>query len=725
MNDKTLDIKDISTIPVLDGTNHGHLQMRMKIHLSYRDLLDVCKNSQSNDTSTSSVNKWRKASFEAINLITIRITERVFREVVNSETIENSHLLWTKISKQYASKRAVNRGQVWMDWKSCFYDGNLQNYIDNCRKLMMELDAVTIVVPNELLLYFLLGKLGGNPHLSQFVETLTFNKDIIEEPMIILSRLQDFASHINHNNRCTTHKKGDCCAENPQLRPSQREKKCKNNSRTHLSIAKALTAIGGPMFPMRNQVIVNCGATHHMFNSPEFFPDFFKNIRSKVAAGDSQSNLLALGIGATELKCQGKVLKLENCLFVPKIKCNLISMLELFKDQLTIQKADNHFSLRSEGKILLKGEICDRLMYITYDFFKTLLTFVDANLWNYHLGHPGQAVTLNQLSTLWIPHIDVVGPITPESVSGSCFLPTIVDQATLYKLIRFLAKKYDSFNQFVVVKNYMENHHDRKIKKLVSDRGGEFLNQKFKNLSTGCGFVHIFSPPETPEHNGFAKRENRTVLEKAHCLLNHSNLPNQYWAEAVNTTVFLSNLSPTASRGNKSPHSLWTNCFVRLTKLQTFGCQAVIHSLKRQQDWKLAPPGKEGVLLGFENGNTEYPILRLTDLKVAVTTNFTFNENIFPTIVGRKRSSTWCIKDEHTDHNVSLITEPADNAVSNNSETMEDEVPAEESSIEDVPPLNSPTHPVTDNHLMNHEDSPDQQQQRNNNRTHHLKVIGP
>ncbi|MBW0470028.1 hypothetical protein O181_009743 [Austropuccinia psidii MF-1] len=673
MNDKSLDIKDISTIPVLDGTNYGHWQMRMKIHLRSRDLLKLCKNSQSNDTSTSSVNKGKKASFEAINLITIRITERVFREVVNSETIENSHLLWTKISEQYASKRAINRGQVWMDWQCCFYDGNLQNYIDNCCKLMMELDAVSIVVPNEFLSYSLLGKLGGNPQLRQFVETLTFNKDIIEKPMIILSQLQDFASHIKlnnssnakkehdssalitsfeephkiifycsnskHNNRCTTHKKEDCWAENPQLRLSRQEKKCKNNARTHLSIAQALTTIGGPMSPMCNQVIIDCGATHHMFNSPEFFPDSFKNIRPKVATGDSQSNLLALGIGNTELKCQGKVLKLENCLFVPKLKCNLI------------------------------------------------------------IKYP-----------LDIIHIDVVGPITPESVSGSHFLLTIVDQATSYKIVKFLTKKYDSYNQFVGAKNYMENHHDRKIKKLVSDRGGEFLNQKFKNLSTECGFVHIFSPPETPEHNSFAKRANHTVLEEARCLLNHSNLPNQCWAEAVNTSVFLCNLSPTASRGNKSPHSLWTDSPIKLTKLRTFGCQAVIHSLKRQRDWKLAPPGQEGVLLGFENGDTAYQILRLSDLKVAVTRNVTFNKKIFPTIAGRNRSSTWCVKDEHTDHNVSLITEPANNVALNNSETMEDELPTEESCIEDVPPLNSPTHPVSDNNSMNHENSFEQQQ---------------
>ncbi|MBW0537005.1 hypothetical protein O181_076720 [Austropuccinia psidii MF-1] len=252
----------------------------------------------------------------------------------------------------------------------------------------MDLDAVSIVVPNELISYSLLGKLGGNPHLSQFVETLTFNEDIIEKPMIIPSRLQDFASHINHNNgpgtkkepyssalitsfeerhkiiffcnqgkhnkRCTTHKKEDFWAENPHLRPSLLEKKRKNNREAHLSIAQALVTIGGPSAPTHEQVVVDCGATHHMFNSPKLFYKQFKKINSEVAIGDSNSQLLAQGIGTVQLGCEGQVLNLRNCLYVPKLKCNLISMLELFKDSLTIQQIDNPFSLISNNKTFLK-----------------------------------------------------------------------------------------------------------------------------------------------------------------------------------------------------------------------------------------------------------------------------------------------------------------------------------------------------------------------------------
>ncbi|MBW0588217.1 hypothetical protein O181_127932 [Austropuccinia psidii MF-1] len=97
---------------------------------------------------------------------------------------------------QYALKRAINRGPVLMDWKRSFYDNNLQNYIDLCKKLMMELKAVSIVVPPELLSYSLLAKLGGETNLQQFIKNLTLNEDIIEKPEKILTQLQDLA-HLN------------------------------------------------------------------------------------------------------------------------------------------------------------------------------------------------------------------------------------------------------------------------------------------------------------------------------------------------------------------------------------------------------------------------------------------------------------------------------------------------------------------------------------------------
>ncbi|MBW0528925.1 hypothetical protein O181_068640 [Austropuccinia psidii MF-1] len=125
--------------------------------------------------------------------------------------------------------------------------------------------------------------------------------------------------------------------------------------------------------------------------------------------------------------------------------------------------------------------------------------------------------------------------------------------------------------------------------------------------------------------------------------MNPTNLPNQYWAEAINTAVFPSNLSPTDSRNNKSPQFLWSNFSPNLSGLCTFGCQLVIYNLKRQCNLKLSSLGQEGILLGFENEGRAYQILRLDDLKVVITRNVTFNERVFPSVLGKTNSAQWTI----------------------------------------------------------------------------------
>ncbi|MBW0467998.1 hypothetical protein O181_007713 [Austropuccinia psidii MF-1] len=179
--------KETSSIPILDGTNYRKWYLRMCFLLCSKDLLDVCKKAIGQDETPSANNWWTKLSFEAITTITARINRRVFLEVINSETSDKASLLWSKINKQYASKRAMNKGRVWMNWQKANYSGNLHQYIEDTRKFLLELKSVSIKMPSEILSYIILGKLAGDPELSQVMELLTLNKEIIEKPNQILS----------------------------------------------------------------------------------------------------------------------------------------------------------------------------------------------------------------------------------------------------------------------------------------------------------------------------------------------------------------------------------------------------------------------------------------------------------------------------------------------------------------------------------------------------------
>ncbi|MBW0534635.1 hypothetical protein O181_074350 [Austropuccinia psidii MF-1] len=409
------------------------------------------------------------------------------------------------------------------------------------------------------------------------------------------------------------------------------------------------------------ELIVDCGATHHMFNSRSCFSTLEQTSPLKVCTGDSTSSLLSEGISIVVLLCNNRNFTLENFLFVPKLNCNLISLLGICKAKLTIIQENGHFKLESNHQPLIEGKIINNLMQVQFAIPKALSTQVITNIWHQRLVHPGSQIVKsmglpgdtsncltcginkmhlipfeNQFEHVSHPlecvHIDLVGSVNPSSVSGFQYFLTIVDQATSYKTIQLLKQKCDAFEQFVIVKKEMETLHDRSLKKLVSDRGGKFLKERFKALLETQGFVHFFSLAHTPQHNGFAERANCTVLEKVRCMLNSSNFPNTYWAEAINTSTILSNLIPTPSRKNLSPYSLWKKNSPQIKKIRVFGCRAVVSIPKSHCDWKLGPVGEEGVMLGYENDNSSYRILRLSNKRILISRHVKFDKSVFPSL---------------------------------------------------------------------------------------------
>ncbi|CAH2109249.1 unnamed protein product [Euphydryas editha] len=55
------------------------------------------------------------------------------------------------------------------------------------------------------------------------------------------------------------------------------------------------------------------------------------------------------------------------------------------------------------------------------------------------------------------------------------------------------------------------------------------------------GIVLQTTCPYTPEQNGLCERMNRTLVEKARCMLFDAQLSKMFWAEATNTAVYLHN----------------------------------------------------------------------------------------------------------------------------------------------------------------------------------------
>ena len=91
------------------------------------------------------------------------------------------------------------------------------------------------------------------------------------------------------------------------------------------------------------------------------------------------------------------------------------------------------------------------------------------------------------------------------------------------------------------------------------------------------GIKRHFTVRRTPQQNGVAKRMNRTIAERARCLILNIGLEKKFWVEAVNMACYLINRSPRATLDGKVAKEVWTSNLVDYSGLRVFGCLAYVH----------------------------------------------------------------------------------------------------------------------------------------------------
>ena len=102
----------------------------------------------------------------------------------------------------------------------------------------------------------------------------------------------------------------------------------------------------------------------------------------------------------------------------------------------------------------------------------------------------------------------------------------------------------------------MENHRNKKIKFLRSDRGDEYLSYEFGLQFKQCGIVSQLTPPGTQQCNGVSEHRDRTLLDMVQSMMSLTNLPLSFWGYALETTAFTLNRAPSKSV-ETTPYELW------------------------------------------------------------------------------------------------------------------------------------------------------------------------
>jgi transposase InsO family protein len=127
-----------------------------------------------------------------------------------------------------------------------------------------------------------------------------------------------------------------------------------------------------------------------------------------------------------------------------------------------------------------------------------------------------------------------------------------------------------------------------RIKKIRSDNGSEFKNSQIEGFLEEEGIKHVFSSPYTPQQNGVVERKNRTILDMARTMLDEYKIPDQFWAEVINTACYSSNRLYLHRILKKTSYELLTGKKPNISYFRVFGSKCFI-LIKRGRNSKFAP----------------------------------------------------------------------------------------------------------------------------------------
>ena len=120
---------------------------------------------------------------------------------------------------------------------------------------------------------------------------------------------------------------------------------------------------------------------------------------------------------------------------------------------------------------------------------------------------------------------------------------------------------------------------------------------------------------------------NRTIMEHARCMRLHAGFPLQFWADVVDTVVYLINRGPSISLDGGIPEEAWTGKKVNYSFLNTFGCKAFFH-INKEDRTKLEAKSKKCTFIGYGANDFGYRFYDYENHKIIRSRDVIFNEKV-------------------------------------------------------------------------------------------------
>jgi len=205
-------------------------------------------------------------------------------------------------------------------------------------------------------------------------------------------------------------------------------------------------------------------------------------------------------------------------------------------------------------------------------------------------------------------HVDIWGPFSVQSINGSRFFFTIVDDFSRYTWIYLMHSKFQT--RFIVQSFFtmVNTHFNLRIKSLRFDNGVEL---KMNDFFSHQGTLYQLNCVETLQQNSIVERKHQHLLNVARALRFQAHLPLSFWADCVLTATHLINRIPSPILSNKSPFELLYSTPPIYSHLRVFGCLAFASTLNRDRN-KFDSWFIPSIFIGYPHGTKGYKLFSLT-----------------------------------------------------------------------------------------------------------------
>eukprot|EP00253_Pinus_taeda_P009126 PITA_09126 len=377
---------------------------------------------------------------------------------------------------------------------------------------------------------------------------------------------------------------------------------------------------------------IDSAASRHFSHKRDWFIDFSPFSDSVVFGGGEQYTVV--GRGTVQIQSGGHTLIFLNVYYVPGMEINLLSVSQIMRNS---PQLDVVFRAH-------KCSIIDR---------ETSLT-VAVGLEDYGL--------YRFLDTGDSPEVALAARVSPIS--------TLWHQRYGHLNMQYLSQL--SWEGLV---SGLPDIQTQQLGVCGACQAGKQHRSSFTN-GESCR-ASKFTTPYTPQQNSVVEPRNRTVVEMARSMLQHKNVSNKFWAEAVFTAVYLLNRSPTQAVKGKTPEEVWSGHKPKISHLKVFGSIAYvwIPAAKRS---KLDSKSQKLMMTGYSDHHKAYRLIDIATGRLSFSRDVVFDEDrgFF-----QSSSSEQCSTDQP--HSVLLLVGPLDG--------RDDAASMIDTTLPELPPENNPS----------------------------------